>query len=60
MKNVILVLAGVTVALAICFCQVSIKLVQADRYIQRLEQDFPDYLDVSTGGDEYADYYNNY
>lgn len=60
MKNVILVLAGVTVALAICLCQVSIKLIQADRYIQRLEQDFPDYLDVSTGGDEYANYYNSF
>lgn len=60
MKKVVLILAGATVALAICLCQVSIKLIQADRYINRLEQDFPDYIDISTGGDEYANYYNNY
>ena len=60
MKKIILILAGATVALAICLCQVSVKLIQADRYINRLEADFPNYIDVSTGGDEYADYYNNY
>lgn len=60
MKKVVLILAGATLALAILLCQVSVKLVQADRYINRLEADFPDYLDVSTGGDEYANYYGNY
>ena len=60
MKKIILILAGATVALAICLCQVSIKLIQADRYINRLEQDFPDYLDTSAEGDEYVNYYNNY
>jgi hypothetical protein len=60
MKKVILVLAGATLALAICLCQVSIKLIQADRYINRLEQDYPDYIDTSAESDEYTNYYNNY
>lgn len=60
MKKIVLILAGATIALAICLCQVSIKLIQADRYINRLESDFPDYIDVSTGGDEYVNYYGNY
>lgn len=60
MKKLILVLAGATVALAICLCQVSIKLIQADRYIQRLEQDYPDFIDTSAESDEYTNYYNNY
>ena len=32
-----------------------IKLDKAEKYINRLEQDFPEYIDVST--DEYSDYY---
>lgn len=58
MKKIVIVLAGATFALAICLCQVSIKLIQADRYIQRLEQDFPDYIDTSAESDEYTNYYN--
>lgn len=58
MKKVVLILAGATIALAICLCQVSIKLIQADRYIQRLEQDYPDYIDTSAESNEYTDYYN--
>lgn len=60
MRKIILILAGATLALAICLCQVSIKLIQADRYIQRLEQDYPDYIDTSAESDEYTNYYNNY
>lgn len=60
MKKIVLILAGATLALAICLCQVSIKLIQADRYINRLEQDYPDYIDTSAESDEYANYYNNY
>lgn len=60
MKKVVLILAGATLALAICLCQVSVKLIQADRYIQRLEQDYPDYIDTSAESDEYTNYYNNY
>ena len=60
MRKIILILAGATIALAICLCQVSIKLIQADRYIQRLEQDYPDYIDTSAESDEYTNYYNNY
>lgn len=58
MKKVVLILAGATLALAICLCQVSIKLIYADRYIQRLEQDYPDYIDTSAESDEYTNYYN--
>lgn len=58
MRKIILILAGATIALAICLCQVSIKLIQADRYIQRLEQDYPDYIDTSAESDEYTNYYN--
>ena len=32
-----------------------IKLDKAEKYINRLEQDFPEYIDAST--DEYSDYY---
>ena len=60
MRKIVLILAGATLALAICLCQVSIKLIQADRYIQRLEQDYPDYIDTSAESDEYSNYYNNY
>ena len=58
MRKIILILAGATIALAICLCQVSIKLIQADRYINRLEQDYPDYIDTSAESDEYTNYYN--
>ena len=58
MRKIVLILASTTLALAICLCQVSIKLIQADRYIQRLEQDYPDYIDTSAESDEYSNYYN--
>ena len=58
MRKIVLILAGATLALAICLYQVSIKLIQADRYIQRLEQDYPDYIDTSAESDEYTNYYN--
>lgn len=58
MRKIVLILAGATLALAICLCQVSIKLIQADRYINRLEQDYPDYIDTSAESDEYTNYYN--
>lgn len=60
MRKIVLILAGTTLALAICLCQVSIKLIQADRYIQRLKQDYPDYIDTSAESDEYTNYYGNY
>lgn len=58
MRKIVLILAGAILALSICLCQVSIKLIQADRYINRLEQDYPDYIDTSAESDEYTDYYN--
>ena len=34
-----------------------IKLDKAEKYINRLEQDFPEYIDVTASTDEYLDYY---
>ena len=34
-----------------------IKLDKAEKYINRLEQDFPEYIDVTSSTDEYLDYY---
>ena len=36
------------------------RLDDAANYIQRLEQDFPDYLDVSAESEEYAIWYKVY
>ena len=36
------------------------RLDDAANYIQRLEQDFQDYLDVSAESEEYAIWYNIY
>ena len=33
------------------------KLDKAEKYINRLEQDFPEYIDVTSSTDEYLDYY---
>lgn len=33
------------------------KLDRAEKYINRLEQDFPEYIDVTSSTDEYLDYY---
>lgn len=36
------------------------RLVDARAYINRLEQDFPEYLDTSAESDEYCNWYQNY
>lgn len=36
------------------------RLEDARAYINRLEQDFPDYLDTSAESDEYCNWYQNY
>lgn len=33
------------------------NLNKAEKYINRLEQDFPEYIDVTSSTDEYLDYY---
>lgn len=33
------------------------NLNKAEKYINRLEQDFPEYIDVTSSTDEYSDYY---
>lgn len=58
MKHLTLVLMGVITALIFCLARLSIKLYQADNYIQTLEQDFPDYIDITAEKDSYYEYYN--
>lgn len=36
------------------------RLDDARAYINRLEQDFPEYLDTSAESDEYCNWYQNY
>lgn len=36
------------------------RLEDARAYINRLEQDFPEYLDTSAESDEYFNWYQNY
>lgn len=36
------------------------RLEDARAYINRLEQDFPEYLDTSAESDEYCNWYQNY
>ena len=66
-NHVIALLAGMVVSSVICLCSLARqyskaidKCNKADAYIERLEQDFPDYLDVSAESDEYSEYYNVY
>lgn len=48
---VVLVLAGVTL-------YQSERLGAAKAYINDLETDYPDYLDTTSGGDAYSEWYN--
>ena len=48
---VVLVLAGVTL-------YQSERLSAAKAYINDLETDYPDYLDTTSGGDAYSEWYN--
>ena len=34
------------------------QLNDAERYIERLESDFPEYIDITSGTDEFSNYYN--
>lgn len=58
MKHLTLVLLGVITALILCLVHLSNKLYQADNYIQALEQDFPEYIDITAEKDSYYEYYN--
>lgn len=58
MKNLIIfVLSVLLIGLAMACNHLTNRLDAAAAYIDRLETDFPEYLDVSAEGDEYVDYY---
>lgn len=45
------------IALLITSIVLKSNLNKAEKYINRLEQDFPEYIDVTSSTDEYLDYY---
>lgn len=59
------VFTGMIIAMFIVFCslvsnytEAITKYDAAKAYIERLETDFPDYIDVSAESDEYYEFYN--
>lgn len=59
-KNIIIAALIVAVATLIGLTLYLNKRVQvADAYISVLESDFPDYIDTTSGTDEFWQYYNN-
>lgn len=58
MKNLIIfVLSVLLIGLAIACNHLTHRLDSASNYIDRLETDYPDYLDTSAEGDEYLEWY---
>lgn len=64
-KNIIIaVLTVTTIILFLSLREMSNKAVYwmrrsdaADRYIEELEKDFPSFIDTTSGGDAYSEYY---
>lgn len=46
------------IAAIICVVILKCQLNDAERYIERLESDFPEYIDTTSGTDEYSEYYD--
>ena len=58
MKNLIIfVLSVLLIGLAVACNHLANRLDAASAYIERLESDYPDYLDTSAEGDEYLEWY---
>ena len=58
MKNLIIfVLSVVVIGLAVACNHLTHRIDAASAYIDRLETDYPDYLDTSAEGDEYSEWY---
>ena len=58
-KNLIIFMLLVFLIGALAALQhMTVRCDVADAYINALETDFPDYIDVTTGTDAYSDYYN--
>ena len=45
------------IILLITSCILKNKIDKAEKYINKLEQDFSGYIDVTSSTDEYSDYY---
>lgn len=59
-KNIIIAALTVAVVTLIGLTLYLYKRVQvADSYISVLESDYPDYIDTTSGTDEFWEYYNN-
>lgn len=62
--TIAILLTIVTVLAGLCLHQKSTLNIQdiyidaADRYIKELQEDYPDYLDTTSGTDAYVDYYD--
>lgn len=52
-----LVVAALIVA-TMCAIILKCQLNDAERYIKRLESDFPEYIDTTSRTDEFSNYYN--
>ena len=55
---VYLTVAGLIIGLALSAVILKCQLNDAERYIKRLESDFPEYIDTTSGTDEYSEYYD--
>lgn len=42
----------------VCLIILKCQLNDAERYIEKLESDFPEYIDTTSGTDEYSEYYD--
>ena len=57
-KNIIIIVLSVLlIGACVALNHVTNRLDAAAVYIDALETDFPEYLDVTAEGDEYIDYY---
>ena len=57
-KNIIIIVLSVLlISACVALNHVTNRLDVAAAYIDALETDFPEYLDVTAEGDEYIDYY---
>lgn len=55
---VYLTVAGLIIGLVLSAIILKCQLNDAERYIERLESDFPEYIDTTSGTDEYSEYYD--
>ena len=60
-KNILIagLLLIVTVLAGVCVYQNG-TIRKAEKYINDLEEDFPEYIDVTSGRDSYSEYYNKF